>query len=97
VLFVGTLDVEGREQLLRVQRQRMCWADDVSVESLAARTEGFTGADLASLCRHAGVIALVADIEAEAVTAAHFEQALLHIRPSTPESVVAQLRAWSVA
>ena len=44
-------DRVGREQILRVhlQRRELPLSEDVSVESLASATTGFTGADLANL------------------------------------------------
>jgi transitional endoplasmic reticulum ATPase len=33
-------------------------ADDVSLEALAARTDGLVGADLEGLCRRAGLLAI---------------------------------------
>ena len=56
-------------------------ARDVNVDELAARTEGFTGADLESLCKKATLAAIV-EFRGKASTAAfvvnrgHFEPIL---------------------
>jgi transitional endoplasmic reticulum ATPase len=61
-------------------------AEGVDLESLARRTERFTGADLEDLVRRAGLFALRESLQATTVTAAHFEAALGDTRASvTPE------------
>jgi len=61
-------------------------ADDVDLESLAQRTERFTGADLEDLVRRAGLTALRRGLDSGKVTMADFEAALTDTRASvTPE------------
>jgi transitional endoplasmic reticulum ATPase len=61
-------------------------APDVDLESLARRTERFTGADLEDLVRRAGLTALRRGLDAGTVTMADFESALGETRASvTPE------------
>ena len=60
--------------------------DDVDLESLAKRTERFTGADLEDLVRRAGLTALRRGLDSATVTMADFEAALAETRASvTPE------------
>ena len=59
---------------------------DVDLESLAQRTERFTGADLEDLVRRAGLTALRRGLDANSVSMADFEAALKETRASvTPE------------
>jgi transitional endoplasmic reticulum ATPase len=61
-------------------------ADDVDLESLAQRTDRFTGADLEDLVRRAGLTALRRSLETGKVSMADFEAALAETRASvTPE------------
>jgi transitional endoplasmic reticulum ATPase len=61
-------------------------ADDVDLESIAQRTENFTGADLEDLVRRAGLTALRRGLDAGKVTKADFEAALSETRASvTPD------------
>jgi len=57
-------------------------ADDVDVNALAEKTEGYVGSDLAALCREAGLTAIRESLKASKVTRAHFETALKQVRPS---------------
>lgn len=51
-------------------------ADDVDLDDMAARTEGYTGADLEDLVRRAGLLALRESLESKEVSRRLFEQAL---------------------
>jgi transitional endoplasmic reticulum ATPase len=51
-------DLHGREEILEIHSRGMPRAEDVELPRLAAITHGFVGADLAALCREAGMIAL---------------------------------------
>src|SRR3546814_14901443 len=61
-------------------------AEDVDLDSLARRTERFTGADLEDLVRRAGLCALRKSLDVRQVTMDHFDEALKDTRASvTPE------------
>ena len=51
-------DKKGRLEILQIHTRNMPLADDVDLERLAEMTRGFTGADLAALCREAAMHAL---------------------------------------
>jgi transitional endoplasmic reticulum ATPase len=86
LIYVGTPDTAGRRRILAIHTRKMPMADDVDLESLAKRTERFTGADLEDLVRRAGLTALRRGLDAGKVTMADFEVALKETRASvTPE------------
>lgn len=68
-------DKEARVAIFRVHTRDMP-LKDVDIEDLAKRTENFSGADIAALCREAGMFAIREDINASVVGMRHFEQAL---------------------
>jgi len=87
-------DEAARRAILGVHTRRKPLADDVDLDDLAARTAGYSGADIAAVCREAAVRAVrsVADAypAAEAndhadevcLAAADFEAALTTVSPS---------------
>ena len=87
LIYVPVPDEKARLAIFRVHTRGMALAPDVDLEKLAARTAGYTGADIAEVCRKAGRIALRESLEAKVVTLAHFEQALA----KTPRSVTPEL------
>src|SRR5207253_5156943 len=58
LIYVGTPDTAGRRRILAIHTKGKPLAPDVDLESLAKRTERFTGADLEDLVRRAGLTPL---------------------------------------
>jgi transitional endoplasmic reticulum ATPase len=86
LIYVGTPDTAGRRRILAIHTRGMPLADDVDLESIAQRTDRFTGADLEDLVRRAGLTALRRGLDSGNVTKADFETALGETRASvTPE------------
>ncbi len=56
---IGTPDKRGRHEILLIHSRGMPLARDVDLKILAERTHGYTGADLAALCREAAMKALL--------------------------------------
>uniref|UniRef100_UPI00358EF08A ATPase family gene 2 protein homolog A isoform X2 n=1 Tax=Myxine glutinosa TaxID=7769 RepID=UPI00358EF08A len=81
ILYVPLPVLGARLEILRVHCRSIPTSQDVSLDHLAEITDGYSSAELASLCREAALLALTEDIEARSVTMHHFEQALLLVRP----------------
>jgi transitional endoplasmic reticulum ATPase len=56
---IGTPDKRGRHEVLLIHSRGMPLASDVDLKVLAERMHGYTGADLAALCREAAMKALL--------------------------------------
>ncbi|EJL26968.1 CDC48 family AAA ATPase [Novosphingobium sp. AP12] len=88
LVYVGTPDAAGREHILGIHTSKMPLADDVSLASIAARTERFTGADLEDVVRRAGLVAIrKRGAAVDQVTAADFEDALEDSRATVTEEM----------
>jgi transitional endoplasmic reticulum ATPase len=57
-IVIGVPDAVGRSEMLQIHTRGMPLAPDVIVSRLAGITHGFTGADIAALCREAAMVAL---------------------------------------
>jgi len=57
-VHIGVPDRAGRRQILAIHSRRMPLGGDVDLEQVASKSSGFTGADLATLCREAAYSAL---------------------------------------
>jgi len=82
LLYVEPPTVAGRLEILKVHTKSMPLAEDVDLDALATKTDGYVGSDIAALCREAGLTAIRENIKAAKVTRAHFEAALKQVRPS---------------
>jgi cell division protease FtsH len=56
-IIVGTPDVKGREDILRIHARQKPLGYDVDLKVLAKRTPGFTGADLENMLNEAAILA----------------------------------------
>jgi transitional endoplasmic reticulum ATPase len=59
-------------------------ADDVDLDLLGLSLAGYTGADIAGLCREAGMEALEESIDIEQIHKRHFTAAAMKVQPSPP-------------
>lgn len=57
-IAINVPDREGRLEILKIHTRAMSMNGDVDLEDLARVTHGFVGADLAALCREAGMCSL---------------------------------------
>jgi transitional endoplasmic reticulum ATPase len=55
LIYVPAPDEESRLEILKIYTKEMPLDDDVDLISLAGETKGYSGADIASLCREAGM------------------------------------------
>jgi len=82
LIFIPPPDERSRLEILSIYTRNMPLAEDIRLEDLASRSEGFSGADLESLCREAALAALRRDINAEKVTKIDVEEAFTIVKPS---------------
>jgi transitional endoplasmic reticulum ATPase len=93
-LYIPPPDLEARKEILKIHLKKKPLADDVNIEELAKRTEGYTGADLATVCNMAVMLTIREHIignkspeDAEKnikdirLYKRHFEEALKKVKP----------------
>ena len=105
-IVIGVPDKRARKEILQVHTRNMPLAKDVDLDELAEVTHGFTGADLAALCREAAMHALrrvlpKIDLESERippevlenlrVTRQDFMEALKDVQPSALREVMIEV------
>jgi transitional endoplasmic reticulum ATPase len=88
LMLIPAPDLEARKSIFRIHTKGMPLDESVDLDELAQNTDGFVGADIESLCREAGILALRESMEAEKVRMKHFEKALSKARPSVDEETI---------
>ncbi len=85
LVLVGKPDADSRLGILKIHTRRMP-LKDVDLKLVASATDGYVGADLAAVCREAGLAAYREDPDADSIQQRHFDLALSTIGPSvTPD------------
>jgi len=96
-IYVGPPDAAAREAIIALNMRGVPVADSVSFADIAAKTEGYSGADVAELCDRAKRCALnrqLASGQEESVTAADFDAALRKVKPSVSVELLTQFEQW---
>ena len=89
MILVPAPDYKARIEIFRVHTKNMPLTKDVDLKELARKTEAFSGADVESLCREAGMEALREDKKAKEIRMKHFESVLSKMLPSITKDVMA--------
>ena len=87
LILVGKPDADSRLGILKVHTRRIPLGD-VDLAAIAAMTDGYVGADLAAVCREAGLAAYREDPDADKVLMRHFESALKAVGPSVTQDMM---------
>ena len=94
-IYIPPPDKEARKEIFKIHLRGKPLANDVSIDELAERTEGYSGADIEAVCREAGMLAIrelikpgmtKEEVKEAAkklkITRKHFEEALKKVKPS---------------
>merc|ERR1712072_524705 len=105
-LDIGVPDDDGRLEVLRIHTKNMKLAPDVQLQTIAANTHGYVGADLAQLCTESALTCIrekmdLIDLEEEtidaeildsmAVSQDHFNAGLTLCNPSSLRETVVEV------
>jgi transitional endoplasmic reticulum ATPase len=103
-IHIGVPDVIGRKEILEIHTRRMPLSNDVNLDTIAEKTVGFVGADIASLCREAAYNTLRRSFPQEAfekgqvslkeelkISQSDFDNALPKIPPSAMKEFLVEI------
>lgn len=89
MVYVPAPDRETRKKILEVHT-RSVPVKGISIEKMADKTDGYSGADLEAVVREAAMQALRENIKAKEVGAKHFDESLKKIKPSITKDMFVQ-------
>ncbi|XP_038718921.1 calmodulin-interacting protein 111-like isoform X2 [Tripterygium wilfordii] len=82
LLYVGPPNEADREDVFCIHLRKIPCSSDISIKELASLTDGYTGADIALICREAAIAAIEESIDASEVTMQHLKAAIRQVEPS---------------
>ncbi|KAJ5175500.1 ATPase [Penicillium canariense] len=97
IFYIGPPDFEARREILRIWASKSVVDPNVDLDELAACTEGYSGAEMVSICETAGDAALDEEEETKQeqdVKLKHFEYALGQVRRQITDSVIQEYEQW---
>ena len=87
VVYVPLPDLDTRRKVLEVHTRKIPVGDGVNLETVAERTEGYSGAEIAAVCNEAALAALEEDVNTDTVTEKHFQTALNNLKPRISQNL----------
>lgn len=90
LIYVPEPDEKARLEIFKLYTKGMPLAKDVDLVESAAKSKGYSGADIDGLCREAAMNALRRDVKSSVVTLADFQKAIDKIGPS----ILPDMEAW---
>jgi transitional endoplasmic reticulum ATPase len=97
-VYIPLPDLAGRRAMLEMYLAKRPVAEDIDLGTLAARLEGYSGADIRYLCDRAATIPFlqsVASGEDGQITRAIFEDVLGDTPPSVTDEVLKRFEEWA--
>jgi transitional endoplasmic reticulum ATPase len=88
LLLLPAPDKKSRIEIFKIHTKGMPLTKDISLEDLADKCEGFSGADINGVCREAAMLALRNDIKAKEINKKHFEKAMSGFRASITDDII---------
>jgi transitional endoplasmic reticulum ATPase len=100
MLLVPPPDLEARKQIFRIHTKKTPLAEDVKLDELARKTQGYTGADIASICNTAVMLSIKEHIgkakdpedakkraKGLKVGKRHFDEAMQKVKPISSQEL----------
>src|SRR5208282_3874813 len=82
LIYVPSPDFESLKEIFKIHACSMPLSRDVSLDELARRSQGYSGADIEAICREAAMNALREDVDATEVSRRDFDEAMERVGPS---------------
>ncbi len=92
ILFVPVPDKKTRKTIFEIHTNKMPLAKDVDLGKMIDSTEGYTSADIAAVCREAGMFSIRESKKNKQVFMRHFDSAFKKIRPSLSKQ---EISTWN--
>jgi transitional endoplasmic reticulum ATPase len=98
-VYVGLPDLAARRKILELNLRGIPLTTDVTLDALAGRLEGYSGADIAYLCRRTAEQMFLASVDAAEnppLSEKDFEKVLAKLRPSVTRENLERFRQFRV-
>ena len=98
LIYIKPPDIEARKEILKIHLKKKPLADDVDIEEIAKKTEGYTGADIRAVCNEAVINSIreyinkhekidKKEIKKLKINMHHLNKALEKIKPMPKEEI----------
>ena len=82
LIYVPSPDLDSLKEIFKIHAGSMPLSKDVSLDELARKAQGYSGADIEAICREAAMNALREDVDATEVSRRDLDEAMERVGPS---------------
>jgi len=108
-IYIPLPDLKARKELFKLNLRSVRIAEDVNIDELSAQSEGYSGADLTSVCRDASMMSMRRMIAGKSateirsmkkeemdspITQADFDEAMGRVHPSVGKNDLGKYEKW---
>ena len=96
-LYIGLPDLDARRDILQMQMRSMSFSNDINLKVLSEACEGYSGAEIVSICEQAGYAAFEEQIESSTecqISQKHFSVALARVKRSVTPEMTRNYELW---
>ncbi|VVB57958.1 VCP-like ATPase [Candidatus Anstonella stagnisolia] len=93
IIEIPPPDERTRQEIFKIHTKKMPIAKSVSMDELAEKSEGYTGADIENVCREAGMVAIRKG--SDAISTADFTEAFTAVKPSISKEYVERIKKFA--
>lgn len=89
LIYVPPPDTPAREEIFKIHTKNISGIlHGVDMNNLIEQTEGYTGAEIAQICKEAVMVAFARDKQLKSINGEDFQEAITRVKPrTTPESL----------
>eukprot|EP01080_Neovahlkampfia_damariscottae_P000942 gene943-9850_t len=89
IVYVGLPDFDARIEIFKIRLSKMSHnKNEINLKELAEKSNGYTGAEITSVCTTAGYIAMEEDINIEMIEMKHMLAAMEKVKPRTTQEML---------
>lgn len=88
IVYVKLPDAATRNEIIKIKLAKIPIADDVKIDELVQKTEGYSGAEIEGVCKEAALKALEDSFDVEKIEMKYFEKALDILKPRTSKELL---------
>lgn len=83
IIYVKLPDAQTRREIFRIKLSKMPVDNNVSIDTLVQRTDGYSGAEIQAICQEAAMYALEDNINVDKIAWKYFDKSIANLKPRT--------------
>ncbi|KAM9962985.1 hypothetical protein ACTFIW_006206 [Dictyostelium discoideum] len=88
ILYISPPDLDARKEIFNIHLKKVPHSLDIDINQLSILTDGYSGAEVTSICREASIAAMKEDINAKEINMSHFISAIGNVKKGITQEML---------